>query len=296
MLRSWKLGTAFGIGIYVHWSFLLLPAWVLLINLGLGGVGMAAYGLAVLTALTILFAVFGCVVLHELGHALAARHFGIPTRDITLYPIGGVARLERMSEKPWEEFWIAVAGPAVNVLIAGLLLGVLVVAGMVSQVVALPATALAFVFYLMVINVFLALFNLLPAFPMDGGRVLRSLLALRMGQLRATQVAVNIGMIMAVLMGLAALLGVPFLNSPMVIIIAAFVFFAGQQELAAVRYREAQRWADPWEFSRSYNSPREEEDFVDRPSERVPPPPKVYLWDAKNGMWVEQKPLRPVRN
>jgi Zn-dependent protease len=288
MLRSWKLGTAFGIGIYVHWSFLLLPALVLFSNLGLGGVGLAVY------ALTVLFAVFGCVVLHELGHALAARHFGIRTRDITLYPIGGVARLERMSEKPWEEFWIAVAGPAVNVLIAGLLLGLLVLAEMLGQVVALPALAITFVFQLMLINVFLVLFNLLPAFPMDGGRVLRSLLALRMGQLRATEVAVNVGMVMAVLMGLAALMGVPFLNSMTVIIIAVFVFLAGQQELAVLRYREAQRRADPWGLGRSYNSSPEEEDYLDRPSPGGSTPPKVYLWDPKNGMWVEQKPLRPV--
>src|SRR4051794_10904135 len=112
MIRSWKLGTAFGIGVYVHWTFLLLPAWVLLNGLGSGGVSLATY------LLTLVAAIFGCVVLHELGHALMARRFGIDTRDITLYPIGGVARLERMSERPWEEFWIAGAGPAVNVVIA----------------------------------------------------------------------------------------------------------------------------------------------------------------------------------
>src|SRR5258707_8546492 len=105
MLRSWKLGTAFGIGIYVHWTFLLLPAWILLNNLG-SGLPVAVYLVMFVTT------VFGCVVLHELGHALMARRFGIATRDITLYPIGGVARLERMSEKPLEEFLIAVAGPA----------------------------------------------------------------------------------------------------------------------------------------------------------------------------------------
>src|SRR5205085_5939495 len=104
MFRSWKMGTAFGIGIWVHWTFLLLPAWVFFEHLSDGfGLPLALY------AALLLLAVFGCVILHELGHALMARRFGIRTRDITLYPIGGVARLERMSERPWEEFWIAVA-------------------------------------------------------------------------------------------------------------------------------------------------------------------------------------------
>src|SRR5207237_3760644 len=114
-MGSWKLGRAFGINIYVHWSFLLLVAFALYRNWSIGGQRLAIFGLIVL------FAAFACVVLHELGHALMARHFGIPTRDITLYPIGGVARLERMSERPWEEFCIAVAGPAVNVVIAAVL-------------------------------------------------------------------------------------------------------------------------------------------------------------------------------
>src|SRR6516164_7913801 len=115
MFGRWRLGTAFGIGIYVHWTFLLLLAWV-----GFESTKQAPPEMAIFM-LGLTLAVFGCVVLHELGHALMARHFGIATRDITLYPIGGVARLERMSERPWEEFWIAVAGPAVNVVIAGIL-------------------------------------------------------------------------------------------------------------------------------------------------------------------------------
>src|SRR5437764_10648560 len=118
MLRSWRIGTAFGIGIYVHWSFVLLLVWAMLSNSGLAS---ALYTGGLLVTL------FGCVLLHELGHALTARQFGIPTRSITLYIIGGVARLERMSEKAWEEFWIAVAGPAVNVVIACLLLIALLV-------------------------------------------------------------------------------------------------------------------------------------------------------------------------
>src|SRR5947209_4882967 len=111
----WKLGKAIGIGIYVHWTFFLLPLLVLATTWAHGGAGLAIY------SVLFIFAVFGCVVLHELGHARMAQHYGIRTRDITLYPIGGVARLERMSEDPWQEFFIALAGPAVNVVIAGML-------------------------------------------------------------------------------------------------------------------------------------------------------------------------------
>src|SRR6202035_39337 len=116
---SIKIGRFFGINLFIHWTFWLLPLWVVYTHAAEPNSGPLAFLLALLGAL------FGCVVLHEYGHALAARFFGIATRDVTLYPIGGVARLERMSEKPWEEFWIAVAGPAVNVVIAGLLFGFL---------------------------------------------------------------------------------------------------------------------------------------------------------------------------
>src|SRR5438552_136525 len=114
-MGSWKLGRAFGINLYVHWTFFFLVAFVLYENWSVGGQELAFYGGLALVGTII------CLVLHELGHALMARRFGIPTRDITLYPIGGVARLERMSEKPWEEFCIAVAGPAVNVVITAIL-------------------------------------------------------------------------------------------------------------------------------------------------------------------------------
>src|SRR2546423_5421301 len=124
MLRSWKLGSLFGIGIYVHSTFLLLP---LLVISGFFGAEATGAG-ATLFLLALVGAVFGCVVLHELGHALMARRFGIRTVDITLYPIGGVARLERLPDKPSEELWTSLAGPAVNVAIAALLLP-LVLAG-----------------------------------------------------------------------------------------------------------------------------------------------------------------------
>src|SRR4051812_5429754 len=117
-MRSWRIGSAFGIGLYVHWSFLILPAYVGWMNLQYGGAE------AGLLAVSVIFSVFGCVMLHELRHAPMARGFGVGTRDITLYPIGGVARLERMPEKPFEELAIAVAGPLVNVVIAaGVILG-----------------------------------------------------------------------------------------------------------------------------------------------------------------------------
>jgi Zn-dependent protease len=285
MFRSFKLGTAFGIGIYVHWTFLLLPAWVFFANLELVGWLMGAYAVAVVLA------VFGCVVLHELGHAMAARRFGIPTRDITLYPIGGVARLERMSEKPWEECYIAIAGPLVNVVIAGLLWGFFLVSDVVGRVVSLPPLGLMFLYHLMFINVGLVLFNLLPAFPMDGGRVLRALLALRVGRLKATQVAVYVGVVLAVGMALFGLVGPESFRSPFLPIMAAFVYLAGQQELAAVAQREEFRRQEEYGFPHQdrWNSGA---DFEAQSQPRRDA--RVYLWDERSGRWVEQPPLRPV--
>src|SRR5260370_8892417 len=174
MFRSWKIGTLFGIGIYVHATFLLLPVFVFVANLVGGKLGVALY------ALTMIPAVFGCVVLHELGHALTARHYGIETRDITLYPIGGVARLERLPQRPWEEFWIALAGPAVNVAIAGLLGGLFFLSAGLDPSIFTDSLARLVRRDLLIVNGGLALFNMLPAFPMDGGRVLRALLATRL--------------------------------------------------------------------------------------------------------------------
>ncbi len=176
MFRSWRLGTAFGIPLYLHPTLLLLPALVLY-----GETGNGWFNALMMTVLV--GVVFGCVLLHELGHALAARGFGIPTRDITLYPIGGVARLERMSERPIEEMLIAVAGPAVNLVIACLLLPVVVFAyHLLANLDALTfhlddglgLLAAKFTVLLMAFNVALMLFNLLPAFPSDGGRVFRA--------------------------------------------------------------------------------------------------------------------------
>ena len=199
---SLHLGRWLGIDVYIHITFLLLLAFI--------GVnhGIAARSVdAALSSVLFFVGLFICVLLHEYGHALAARRYGVATRDITLLPIGGVARLERMPEKPSQEFVVALAGPAVNVVIAsGLFLG-LQVGGWWQPLATLSTTSGNLFERLLVANVFLVLFNLLPAFPMDGGRVLRSLLAMRMEHGRATRIAARIGQGMAVLFGFAGLFG-----------------------------------------------------------------------------------------
>ncbi|HRX82778.1 MAG TPA: site-2 protease family protein [Pirellulaceae bacterium] len=223
---KWKLGKLAGIGVYLHWSFWLLPAWIML---SAGGGLAGAVG-----SVLFVFAIFGCVVLHELGHALMARHYGIGTRDITLYPIGGVASLMRMPRRPSQELAIALAGPAVNVVIAGVLFGVLLVAGIGTQGVAFNVAGGSFLINLLVVNIFLVLFNMLPAFPMDGGRVLRAFLAMRKPYLRATEIAVRVGQVVAVFLGVMGLF-----NGGTLLFIAAFVFLAAQAELAMARHQEA---------------------------------------------------------
>ncbi len=186
MKWSWKIGQLAGIDIRIHAAFLLLLGWI--------GAGYWATGKglgAMLAGVTFIAAIFACVVLHELGHALMARKFGIGTTDITLLPIGGLARLERMPEEPEQELWIALAGPAVNVVIAAILYGWLAVNHEWEPLRLLKVAAGPFVERLFFANVSLALFNLIPAFPMDGGRVLRALLALRMPYPRATQTAAS---------------------------------------------------------------------------------------------------------
>jgi Zn-dependent protease len=177
------------------------------------------------------------VLLHEFGHALAARRFGIGTKDIVLLPIGGVARLERMPDRPGQEFWIAVAGPAVNVVIAAALAVGLTLAGGWAPLSELSTTQGSFAERLLVVNVFLVLFNLLPAFPMDGGRVLRALLAMRFDYLHATAVAARIGQATAVLFGMVGAL----MMNPLLVLIALFVWTAAAGEAGLVRVKWALR-------------------------------------------------------
>ena len=229
MRWQWKLGTFAGIDVFVHATFLLLIGWI-------GYSHWLQYGTIAKVVEGILFilALFLSVVLHEYGHALTARKYGIKTRDITLYPIGGVARLERMPEKPIEELWVALMGPAVNVLIAAILFVYLYLSGGLAELSDLTIASGSFLMRLMLVNISLVVFNLLPAFPMDGGRVLRALLAMRMDYVRATQVAASIGQGMAFLFGLAGLFGNPFL-----LFIAFFVWIGASQEASMVQMRNS---------------------------------------------------------
>lgn len=221
MKKSLKVGSVAGIGVYLHWTFLLLVAGIFAFYLFQGNSVAAA-----LVGVGFVVAVFACVVLHELGHALTARRFDVPTRSITLYPIGGIARLERIPSEPMKEFWIAIAGPAVNVVIAGVLAVIISVTGgsFMPQTLLNPGQNVLAT--LMWINAALVGFNLLPAFPMDGGRVLRALLALRNDYADATQTAANIGQGMAILFGLVGLITL----NPILLFIALFVYIGAQQE------------------------------------------------------------------
>jgi Zn-dependent protease len=223
------MGEVAGIGIYVHATFFILVAWI-----GFASWKQGETLEAVALGVAFILALFGCVVLHELGHALAARRYDIQTRDITLLPIGGLARLERMPEEPLQELVVALAGPAVNLAIA-LALGLgLRLAGAWDSDAQMSAMGGPFLQRLVVVNVWIMAFNLLPAFPMDGGRVLRALLATRMDYMAATHIAANIGQAMAFAFGLLGLLWNPFL-----IFIALFVWIGAAAEASMVQMKSA---------------------------------------------------------
>lgn len=227
MRWSLKLGRILGIDVYLHFTFLLLLAFIGFTQwMARGDIGVALGTVAYFTSL------FACVLLHEFGHALAARKYGIRTHDIILLPIGGVARLERMPEKPGQELVVAIAGPLVNLVIAGGLFVGLNLRGWD------PSFSLfqgSFAERLLAMNVLLMLFNLLPAFPMDGGRVLRAFLAMWIPYARATRIAATVGQAMAFLFGFYGL--VQF--QPILILIALFVWIGASQEATAVEFRAA---------------------------------------------------------
>lgn len=233
MKWSWRVGSIAGIALYVHATFLLLLAWIAIGEYQSSGSAAAAFN-GVLFVVT----VFATVVLHELGHALTARRYGIKTRDITLLPIGGVARLERMPREPKQELRVALAGPAVNVVIAAVLFVWLRLSGGIPPTLdtaSLNAGFLerTFAARLLAVNLWLVLFNLIPAFPMDGGRVLRALLAMRSGDYaRATETAARIGRFFALVFGIVGLFVV---GNPFLVFIALFVWLGAAGEAAAAQ-------------------------------------------------------------
>lgn len=224
-----RIGNFLGIDVFLHTTFLIMILWI--------GLSSWFQGNSIATALIgvgYILALFGSVVLHEYGHALTARRFGVKTKNITLYPIGGVASLERIPEKPKQELLVALAGPAVNLVIStAILIWLLITSGLQP----LTATGImegSFLQRLMIANLVLVGFNLIPAFPMDGGRILRALLAMRLEYTVATQTAASIGQVLAFIFGFVGLFSNPFL-----VFVALFVWIGAQNEAKMVRMNSA---------------------------------------------------------
>ena len=229
-----------GTELRVHWSFVLILAWGAVIY-GLGG---GNFAMGALYGVLVMILLFVCVTLHEFGHALAARRYHIHVPTITLLPIGGVASLERMPDRPQQEFVIAIAGPLVNVVLALLLLPAALALSPATAGAALrdlgavlaaaqrPGVA-NLVNYMLAVNLMLALFNLIPAFPMDGGRILRSILAMFMGNVAATRAAVFVGRLVAVPMAIWGIMT----GNILLLLIAFFVYVGGGAEREAVESR-----------------------------------------------------------
>ena len=225
MRWSWKIAQVGDIGVYVHATFAILLLWM-----AISFWSMQPSITFVLSGLAFVFSLFACVTIHEFGHALTAKHFGVRTRDITLLPIGGIARTERIPRDPKQEFAIAIAGPVTTLLIAVALFLWLRITDTWQPLARLSFTEGPFIERLMIVNLTLAAFNMLPAFPTDGGRVLRALLASRMVHARATAIAARLGQAMALMFGALSLLGNPFF-----VLIALFVWFGATQESQLVQ-------------------------------------------------------------
>lgn len=225
---SWSLniGRVAGTVVRLHITFVLFLAWIFVANYASAGAAIAWN--------TLLFVVllFLCVLLHEFGHIFTARAFGVSTPYVTLLPIGGVAQLERIPEEPWQEFLIAIAGPAVNVAIAGALIAFAHADPRASAAMSIDDMQIPIVDRLAALNLFLAIFNLIPAFPMDGGRVLRAALASRIGFVRATERAAAVGQFTAFVLGFIGLF-----HNPILVFIAVFVYLAAASEAHSVALR-----------------------------------------------------------
>lgn len=228
MKWSWRVGRVAGVTVYLHATLLILIAWV-----GYEYYAWRHQAGDVVEAVFFVASFFAIVLLHELGHAVAARRYGIRTRDITLMPIGGLARMESLPEKPYQELIVALAGPAVNFLLAALYWGTVSPISELALLNNLSWGGGHFLHKLAWANLAMGVFNLVPAFPMDGGRVLRALLAMRWGPKRATQTAVDVGQALAFAFGAVGL----YAMNPIWVFIALFVFVGADQELELVKMR-----------------------------------------------------------
>jgi len=223
MKWSLYLGKPWGIKLFIHWTFLILIGWVLISQLSQGSTLQQA-----LWPVGFILAVFACVTFHEYGHALAARKYNVSTQKITLLPIGGIASLEKIPDKPSEELVVAAAGPLVNVVIAILIYLGLILSGtpVIFPTEMNQMNISNFFPMLMLVNIILVVFNLIPAFPMDGGRMLRALLAMRMDKIIATRWASSIGQFFAILFAFWGLMA----GNPFIIFIAVFIYLGAQAE------------------------------------------------------------------
>jgi Zn-dependent protease/CBS domain-containing protein len=231
---SLRLFNVAGTDVRVHPTFFFLLAWIGAVYWMRGGPSAAVHGVILISLL------FVCVVLHEFGHIFAARRYGIRTPDVTLLPIGGVASLERIPEKPSQEIFVALAGPAVNVVIAlvlSLILGARIDVAELAELQQARSGVDALLVQLASANVALVIFNLIPAFPMDGGRVLRALLSIPFGHTQATRVAAGIGQAFAVVLGFLGLLA----GNAILVLVAVFVFLAAAGESGYVQARDIAR-------------------------------------------------------
>ena len=231
MSWSFPIGRLFGSQLRVHVTFFLLLAFI-------GASTWSEQGPeAALWTIVFILLLFACVVAHEFGHALMARRFGIRTPDVTLLPIGGLARLERMPENPRQEILVALAGPAVNVVIWAVLTLLIGAPTETEQLTGMAITPSTLPSQLATLNLILAVFNMVPAFPMDGGRVLRAVLSMFTDRVRATRIAAGAGQMVAFLMALTGLMS----GNLMLVLIAGFIFIAAGGESADVAMRDVAR-------------------------------------------------------
>jgi Zn-dependent protease len=229
MKWSLSLGRIAGIKVFVHWTFLILIGWIVIQNVMQGNTtGQILWTLAFLMAL------FFCVFLHEMGHSLTARRYDIETRDITMLPIGGLARFENLPDDPKQELLVALAGPAVNIVIAALLFVFVSTTGFGLESLEVGTiNERNFLYLILSANFVLAVFNLIPAFPMDGGRVLRALLSFRLNRVRATRIAAGIGQVLAI-----GFVFIGLFYNPVLLLIGVFIFLGAQSEASFAQTRD----------------------------------------------------------